>query len=98
MVLTFGTDRGERLPIAALHGHVEGKRCRGRQKKIWMGNVREDLKVKNVDLTRIGEATRIREVGRSLVIRASPSARCWKKEKKKQKLNWFCLKDCASCI
>jgi len=43
---------------AALHGHVEGKRSRGRQRKIWMDNVREDLKEKNIDLTRIGEATR----------------------------------------
>src|SRR6218665_2205378 len=37
---------GERIPIAALHGHVEGKRSRGRQRKIWMDNVREDLKEK----------------------------------------------------
>ena len=51
---------GERLPIAALHGHVEGKRSRGRQRKICM-------KEKNIDLTRIGEATRNREVWRSLV-------------------------------
>ena len=33
---------------------AEGKR------KIWMDNVREDLKEKNIDLTRIGEATRNR--------------------------------------
>jgi len=39
-----------------------------------MNNVREDLKEKNIDLTRIGEATRNREVWRSLV-RASSSAR-----------------------
>jgi len=57
-----------------LHGHVEGKRSKGRQKKIWMDNVREDLKEKNIDLTRIGEATRNREVWRSLA-RASSSAR-----------------------
>ena len=38
-----------------------------------MNNVREDLKEKNIDLTRIGEATRNREVWRSL--RASSSAR-----------------------
>ena len=58
---------GKRLPNAALHGHVEGKRSRGRQKKTWMDNVREDLKEKNLDLTRIGEATRNREVWRSHV-------------------------------
>src|SRR6218665_3563663 len=44
----------KRLPTAALHGHVEGKRSRGRQRKTWMDNVREDLKEKNIDLTRIG--------------------------------------------
>src|SRR6218665_1960308 len=64
----------KRLPNAALHGHVEGKRSRGRQRKTWMDNVREDLKEKNIDLTRIGEATRNREVWRNLV-RASSSAR-----------------------
>ena len=37
-------------------------------------NVREDLKEKNIDLARISEATRNREVWRSLV-RASSSAR-----------------------
>src|SRR6218665_1035146 len=54
----------KRLPNAALHGHVEGKRSKGRQRKTWM---------KNIDLTRIGEATRNREVWRNLV-RASLSA------------------------
>ena len=53
---------GERLPVAALHAHMEGKRSRGRQRKIWMDNIREDLKEKNIDLTMIGEATRNREV------------------------------------
>src|SRR6218665_1682023 len=64
----------KRLPNAALHGHVEGKRSRGRQRKTWMDNVREDLKERNIDLTRIGEATRNRKVWRNLV-RASSSAR-----------------------
>ena len=39
-----------------------------------MDNVREDLKGKNIDLTRIGEAARNTEVWRNLV-RASSSAR-----------------------
>ena len=56
-----------------LHGHVQGKRSRGRQRKIWMDYVREDMKEKNIDLTRIGEVIRNREVWRSLV-RASSSA------------------------
>jgi len=55
---------GKRLPNAALHGHAEGKRSR---RRTWMDNVREDLKEKNIDLTRIGEATRNRDVWRSLV-------------------------------
>src|SRR6218665_202736 len=57
----------KRLPNAALHEHVEGKRSRGRQRKTWTDNVREDLKERNIDLTRIGEATRNREVWRNLV-------------------------------
>jgi len=52
---------------------VEGKRSRGRQRKIWMDNAREDLNEENIDLTRIGEATRNKAVWRSLV-RASSSA------------------------
>ena len=53
---------GKRLPNTALHGHVEGKSSRGRQRKTWMDNVMEDLREKNIDLTRIGEATRNREI------------------------------------
>jgi len=34
---------GKRLPNAALHGHVRGERSRGRQRKRWMYNVRDDL-------------------------------------------------------
>src|SRR6218665_2384882 len=57
----------ERLPIVASHGHVERKRSRGRQRKIWMDNI-EDLKEKNIDLTRTGEATiKPPEVWRSLI-------------------------------
>jgi len=54
-------------PIAALHEHVEGKRSRARQSKIWMDNVGEDLNEKNIHLTRIGETAGNREVWRSLV-------------------------------
>ena len=45
-----------------------------RQRKIWMDNLKEDLKEKNIDLTQIGEAIRNREVWMSLV-RASSLAR-----------------------
>src|ERR1700733_4837505 len=34
----------KRIANAALHGHVEGERSRGRQQKTWMDNIREDLK------------------------------------------------------
>ena len=34
---------GNRLPNAALRGHVTGGRSRGRQGKRWKDNVREDL-------------------------------------------------------
>src|SRR6218665_3022954 len=69
--------------IAALHGRVEEGRNRGRQRKIWMDNIREDLKEKNIDITRIGKATRNRKFSRRLV-KASPSPRWWRREKKKK--------------
>src|SRR6218665_2558709 len=50
-------------------------RSSGRQTKIWMDNVMEDLKQENIDLNRIGEAIRNREVCRRSLIRASSSAR-----------------------
>jgi hypothetical protein len=61
-----------RLPIAALHGHVEGERSRGRQRKTWMDNVKEDLKSKGTDLTVVGEAIRDRTLWKKF-IRASSS-------------------------
>src|SRR6218665_445996 len=76
----------ERLPIAAFHGHVEGKRSRGRQRKIWMDNAKEYLKEKDINLARIGETIRNREVWRSLV-RASSSAHLWRSEKKNNLLS-----------
>ena len=45
---------GKRLPNAALHavhGHVRGKRSRGRQKKRWLDNVREDLENRGIQLS-----------------------------------------------
>ena len=69
MVWTRGKDGGEKTKCSFTWT------CRGKEKqrKTWMDNVREDLKEKNIDLTRIGEATRNREVWRNLV-RASSSA------------------------
>ena len=74
MVWTCGTDGSRKTANRTLHGHVDGKNSRWRQRNSWMDNVREDLKEKNIDLTRIGWATRNREVWRSLV-RISSSAR-----------------------
>src|SRR6218665_2987298 len=34
---------GNRLPVVALYGQVEGTRSRGRQSKKWIDNVKEDL-------------------------------------------------------
>jgi len=39
---------GKSLPHAALHGHVRGERSRGRQRKRWMDNVREDLEERGI--------------------------------------------------
>src|SRR6218665_2556923 len=76
-----------------LHGRVEGRRSRGRQRKIWADNVREVLPEKNIDLTRIGEATMEREVWNSL-IRASSSALMVERKEKRRRVTqhpfvWF---------
>lgn len=57
----------KRLPNAALHGHVEGKRSRGGQRKTWMDNIKEDLGEKGTDLAGIGETIKNRELWRSFV-------------------------------
>ena len=63
-----------RLPIAALHGHVEGERSRGRQNKTWMDNIREDMKIKGIDMTRIGDTIRNRQIWRNLIEASSSVA------------------------
>jgi len=64
---------GKRLPNAALHGHVRGERSRGRQRKRWMDNVREDLEERGIQLSTAYGKIKNREVWRS-IIRASSSA------------------------
>jgi len=44
-----------RLPHKMLHCYIEG--VRGRQRKTWIDNVKEDLKNKNVDIETIIELT-----------------------------------------
>ena len=51
---------GKRLPTAELHGHVRGERSRGRLRKRWMGNVREDLEERGISMAY--EKTKNREV------------------------------------
>jgi len=64
---------GKRLPNSALHRHVRGERSRGIQRKRWMGNVREDLEEKGIQLSMAYGKTKNREVLRN-IIRASSSA------------------------
>ena len=71
MVWTCGADVGGMTTNHSFTWTCGGKE---KQREIWMDNVREDLNEKNIDLTRIGETTRNREVWRSFV-RASSSAR-----------------------
>ena len=63
-------------------GHVRGERSRGRQRKRWMDNVREDLEERGIQLSTAYGKTKNREVWRN-IIRASSSAGWWKGRKKK---------------
>src|SRR6218665_3059695 len=68
VVWTRGTDGGEKTTKWSFAWTGRQKKNRGRQRKTWMDNVREDLKEKNIDLTcRIYESTKNREVWRNLV-------------------------------
>ena len=49
-----------RLPARALYGHVEGTRSKGRQRKTWMDNVREDLASRGLDMRTAIDKTRDR--------------------------------------
>ncbi len=49
-----------RLPARALHGYVEGTRSKGRQRKTWMDNVREDLASRGLDMRTAIDKTRDR--------------------------------------
>ena len=64
---------GNRLPLAALHGHIEGERSRGRQPKTWMDNVREDLRNMDIGIAGAKDLIRNRQVWQSHV-RASSSS------------------------
>ena len=64
----------KRLPAAALHGQVEGTRSRGRQKKTWLDNIKEDLEEEGLDMRNAMNIIRDREKWRRHV-KASSSAK-----------------------
>ena len=62
-----------------------GKEKQRETRKIWMDNVREDLREKNIDLTRMGEATRNKGLEKSYKSLIVSSLMEEQKEKKKKK-------------
>ena len=46
--------KGNRLPVVALYGQVEGTRNRGRQPKKWIDNVKEDLAAQCMNIRKAG--------------------------------------------
>src|SRR6218665_2284893 len=60
---------GNRLPVVALYGQVEGTRGRGRQPKKWIDNVKEDLHVtaQGMNMIEAVDNSRNRRIWRSLV-------------------------------
>jgi len=59
---------------AALHGHVRGERSKGRQRKRWMNNVREDLEERGVGLQLSTAYGKTKNIKVWSIIRASSSA------------------------
>jgi len=59
--------KGNRLPVAALYGQVEGTRSRERQPKKWMDIVREDLMAQGMNMREAVDNSRNRMIWRSLV-------------------------------
>ena len=62
-----------RLPIIALHSHVDGRRDRGIPTKTWMDNILEDIKAQGMDIREATDKARERSTWR-LLERASSSA------------------------
>jgi len=84
MVLTSRKDGRKDYHIQHCIGHVRGERSRGRQRKRWMDNVREDLQERDIQLSTTNGKTKKRQV-LSNIIRASSSASCWKRKKKRRR-------------
>jgi len=53
----------KRLPNAALPEHVRGERSRGRQRKRWIDNFREDFEDRGMQLSTAYEKPRIEKFG-----------------------------------
>src|SRR6218665_1789091 len=58
---------GNRLPVVALYGQVEGTRSRGRQPKKWIDNVKEDLTTQGMNTREAVDNSRNIRIWRSLV-------------------------------
>ena len=52
---------GNRLPVVALCGQVEGTRSRGRQPKKWIDNVKEDLTAQGMNVRETVDNSRNQE-------------------------------------
>src|SRR3984885_7608136 len=57
----------KRRPATVLYGHVDGVRSRGRQRKTWLENVKEDLRAQGMDMREAMDKIRNRTVWRSCV-------------------------------
>src|SRR6218665_3961847 len=66
---------GNRLPVVALYGQLEGTRSRGRQPKKWIDNVKEDLMAQGMNMREALDNSRNRRFWRSLVEAARPHRR-----------------------
>ena len=64
---------GNRLPVVALYGQVERTRSKGRQPKMSINNVKEDLTAQGMNMREAVDNSRNRRIWRSL-IEASLSA------------------------
>jgi len=56
-----------RLPIMALHSHVDGRRDRGRPTKTWMDNIMQDIKAQGMDIREATDKARESSTWRFLV-------------------------------
>jgi hypothetical protein len=70
-----------RLPHRVLHCYIKGNRSRGRQRKTWLDNVKEDLETKNLMIRTATELVRERSRWKNLV-QTHHQYNGWKGEKR----------------